>query len=129
MADNRLLEELLTLERAALDCWARGDTAGYAATLAEGATYFDHVTPERLHGRAAVETHVRAFAGQIDVPRHEIVGPAIHHDGDIAVLAFNWDPYDAEDRLIVRWNATSVYGRAGGRWRILHAHWSMVPKG
>jgi ketosteroid isomerase-like protein len=129
MTDDRLKDTLLARERAGLDLWARGDTPGYAARLAEHATYFDHVTRERLQGRAAIASHVRAFEGKIDIPRHDIVNAALHHHGDIAVLGFNWDPYDAEGRMIGRWNATSVYGKVDGEWRVIHTHWSMVPQG
>jgi ketosteroid isomerase-like protein len=127
MTNEGLMDTLLAQERAALDRWARGDTPGYAATLAEQATYFDHVTRERLQGRAAIASHVRAFEGQIDIPRHEIVNPALHHDGALAILAFNWDAYDAGGQLLARWNATSAYRRVDGEWRIIHTHWSMVP--
>jgi hypothetical protein len=128
MRARTLLDELLTLEREGLDLWAGGDTPGYAARLDEGASYFDHATPARLHGRAAIDTHVRAFEGHIDVPRHEIVNPVLHEDGHLAVLAFNWDPYDAQGHLLARWNATSVYRLGEQGWRIVHTHWSMVPK-
>jgi ketosteroid isomerase-like protein len=86
------------------------------------------VTPAGLHGRPAIETHVRAFEGQIDVPRHEFVDPVLHQDGDLGVLAFNWDACDAQGNLLSRWNATSVYRRGEQGWRIVHTHWSMVPK-
>ena len=129
MARDTLLEELLTLERAGLDLWARGDTPGYAARLADHATYFDHVTRARLEGRPSIMEHVTGFQGEIDIPRHAIIDPVLHHDGNLAVLAFNWDPYDTEGDLMVRWNATSVYHRIQGTWTIVHTHWSMVPKG
>ena len=128
MPVERLLNELLAREREALDHWSSGNTPGYAAMMDEGATYFDHVTRSRLTGRSAVDAHVRAFEGQFSIPRYEIVNPVVHHDGDLAVLAFNWDPYGADGRLIVRWNATSVYRRVNGDWRMLHAHWSTAPK-
>lgn len=128
MTDDKLLETLLAAERAALDLWSRGDTPGYAARLRDDATYFDHATTARLQGKAAVEAHVRAFEGRIDIPRHEIVNPALHRDRELAVLAFNWDPYAANGDLMGRWNATSVYRKVDEEWRIVHAHWSTAAK-
>jgi ketosteroid isomerase-like protein len=29
-------------------------------------------------------------------------------------------------RSLARWNATEVYSRIDGRWRIVHSHWSYV---
>lgn len=126
MSADGLLGTLVEQERAALDRWAEGDTRGYAARMADRATYFDHATPARLGGRDAITHHVGAFHGMFRVPRYEIVDPILHHDGDLAVLAFNWDPYDEEGQLIRRWNATSVYRKTEGEWRMIHAHWAMA---
>lgn len=128
MSADSLLETLLALERAALDRWSQGDTLGYTAAMADHATLLDHATRELLQGLAAIREHAGAFQGKINIPRYEIVNPVIHHDGDLAVLAFNWDPYAADGQLIMRWNATSVYGRVNGQWRIIHAHWSVAAK-
>lgn len=129
MDDDALFGLLVAQERAALDCWARGDTLGYAATMADEATYFDHATRGRLQGLGAIKEHVAAFQGKMSIPRHEIVNPAMHRAGDLAVLAFNWDPFDATGRLIMRWNATSVYRNLNGQWRMIHAHWAMAASG
>jgi hypothetical protein len=129
MSDDTLLQMLLALERAALDRWSKGDTVGYTTSMNDAVTYFDHVTPGLLQGTEAVRKHVSAFQGKFTIPRYEIVHPVIHHSGDLAVLAFNWDPYDAEGRLIIRWNATSVYRRVGGAWRMVHAQWAKAATG
>lgn len=123
---NDVLEALLALERAALDRWARGDTLGYAELFADDATYFDHMTRARLHGLETVRKHVLNYQGKINIPRHEIVDPVVHHDGNLGVLVFNWDPYGPDGQRLPRWNATSVYRRVGGSWRIVHAHWAVA---
>ncbi len=129
MSDDKLLETLVALERGALDLWARGDTLGYATHLADDATYFDHATRERLQGIEAIRAHVAAFHGKFSFPRHEIINAAAHRDGNFAVLAFNWEPYGADGQPVMRWNATSVYSRVDGAWRIRHTHWSTTVKG
>src|SRR5262245_8716114 len=125
MEDETLLDRLLALERVALDRWSQGDTLGYASMLADEATYFDHVTRERLHGLPAIREHVSAFQGKINIPRHEIVNPAMHRSADLAVLAFNWDPYGPDGKRLMRWNATSVYRRVRNEWRIVHTQWAI----
>jgi hypothetical protein len=47
---------------------------------------------------------------------------------DIAVLTFNLvnhgARFDGQPVGEVRWNATEVYERVDGQWRIVHSHWS-----
>ena len=50
----------------------------------------------------------------------------MHRSGDLAVLAFNWDPYGPDDKQLMRWNATSVYRRIGNEWRIVHTQWAIA---
>jgi len=126
MTGPQLMETLLARERAALDRWAQGNTLGYAESIADEATYFDHATRQRLHGAAAIRAHVGAFQGTFSVPRYEILDPVMHTSGDLAVLAFNWAPYDGEGRPLPLWNATSVYRRDGDEWAMVHMHWSQV---
>src|SRR5262245_43764913 len=104
-SDDALLQMLLGLERASLDRWSDGDTVGYTNKMSDDATYFDHATSQLLQGVDAVRNHVREFEGTFRIPRYEIMNPALHHAGDLAVLAFNWDPYGPDNRLIMRWNA------------------------
>lgn len=78
MADVTLLETLLTLERATLDRWCRGDMGGYTGALPEQATYFDHVTPQLLRGLPAISRHMAGFEGKISIPRHEADRPRFY---------------------------------------------------
>jgi hypothetical protein len=129
MGHDTLLQTLLALERAALDRWSDGDTVGYTSTMSNDSTYFDHATPELLRGVEAVRNHVRGFQGTFKIPRYEVMNPALHHSGDLAVLAFNWDPYGPDGRLIMRWNATTVYRRVGDQWHMIHAQWARAVTG
>ena len=74
-------EEVIALERAALDRWGRGDPQGYLEIMAPEMTYFD--------------------------PTQDT------------------EP-DGSEQPFLRWNSTEVYSRTGGRWRIVHSHWSYV---
>ena len=54
--------------------------------------------------------------------------PLVQLDGNIAVLTFNLIDHETQvegvDRGSVRWNATEVYRRLDGGWKIIHSHWS-----
>ena len=129
MSDDALLQTLLTLERSALDRWSEGDTVGYTSTMSDDATYFDHATPELLQGIEAIRSHVGGFQGTFRIPRYEITSPVLHRSADLAVLAFNWDPFGPDGRALMRWNATTIYRRVGDRWRLIHAQWAKAATG
>jgi hypothetical protein len=54
-----------------------------------------------------------------------MINPAVHVDGNVAVLTFNLVNYgkpsgSAEEKILARWNATEVYLATDGAWRIIH---------
>jgi hypothetical protein len=53
-----LLEELVALERSALDRWIRLDAQGYLELFASDATYFDPFTERRVSGREVLQARL-----------------------------------------------------------------------
>ena len=132
-AEDALLQELLALERTALDRWVRLDPDGYLKLYAQDVTYFDANTERRAAG---LDTLQKMFApiGEMKAPfsdpRYEFIDPKVQHHGDVAVLTFNLLSYgklaDGVERELARWNTTEVYKRGGTTWNIIHSHWSYV---
>jgi uncharacterized protein (TIGR02246 family) len=131
--EESLLKELVALERAAVDRWITLDPAGYLHLYAPEITYFDPTTEKRVDGREAIEQRLIPLKNvklPFVEPRYEMIDPKVQRHGDAAVLTFNLVNYgklpgQAESALS-RWNATEVYSRIDGRWRIVHSHWSFV---
>ncbi len=119
-------EQIIALERAALDVWVKGDPQGYIQLYAPEVTYFDPSLKVRMDGRAALTKVMAASAGTFTIPRCEMVNPKVQRHGDIAVLTFNLINYGQTGQVLNRWNATEVYGRIGGNWKIIHSHWSFT---
>jgi RNA polymerase sigma factor (sigma-70 family) len=88
-------------------------------------TYFDPTTAARIDGREALVAMITPFTGKIQVSRFDMQQPKVQRRGDTAVLTFNLVSYRG-DSPIARWNATEVYGRIDGAWRITHSHWSYI---
>jgi uncharacterized protein (TIGR02246 family) len=132
VADS-LLKELVALERAALDRWITLDPAGYLDLYVPEITYFDPTTEKRVDGREAIEQRLAPLKNVklpfVD-PRYEMIDPRVQRHGDAALLTFNLINYgklpDRPEAPLSRWNATEVYSRIDGRWRIVHSHWSYV---
>ncbi len=120
---------VISLERAALDRWGKGDPTGFLETYAPEITYFDLATPRRLDGHAAMTEYYRPLAGKIEVARYEMIGPKVQRHGDVAVLTYNLRSEGVRPdgtQVTVRWNSTSVYARIGGAWKMIHSHWSLT---
>ena len=123
-------DQILMLERAALDRWGAGDPDGFLETYAADVTYFDPVTAARIDGREAMGAYYRPWIGKIKVDRYEILNPSAVVTDNIAVLTYNLVNFlreaDGTERLLNRWNSTAVYQRHGTEWKIVHSHWSFT---
>lgn len=122
-------DDVVALERAALDRWGKGDPTGLLEIYAPDVTYFDPGVERRIDGHAAMTEYYRPFTGKIKVPRYEMIDPGVQCHGDVAVLTYNLRS-EAEQpdgkEITVRWNSTSVYAWADGAWKVIHSHWSLT---
>ncbi len=115
-------KEILALEKAAMERWCKGDVEGYLDNSSDEVTYFDPLTAKRLNGLLELSKLYRSFAGQFHFDRFEFEDPKVQLSGDVAVLTYNLVAYvDSKEE---RWNATMVYQKARGRWKIIHTHMS-----
>lgn len=129
-ADTFNPEEIVALERGALDRWGKGDPQGFFDIMAADQTYFDPTTDKRIDGREALKKYIAPFTGKISIERVEMIDPKVQRVGDLAVLTFNLNDYGAQvgggPKTTARWNSTEVYQRIGGSWKIVHSHWSYL---
>jgi ketosteroid isomerase-like protein len=130
---DSLLDELLSLERSALDRWIKLDPDGYFELSAPDITYFDPTTERRINGLEALRLRLAPIKDTklpFANPRYDILDPKVQRYGDIAVLTFHVVNYgqfpDGVQRVLARWNSTQVYARTTGNWKIIHSHWSYL---
>jgi ketosteroid isomerase-like protein len=122
-------DEIIRLERAALDRWGRGDPTGFLDTYAQEVTYFDPGIERRLDGHKELTDYYRPLTGMIKVARYEMLNPKVQQHGNTAVLSYNLrsDAIQPDGKeTTVRWNSTSVYVRVSGEWKTIHSHWSLT---
>lgn len=125
-ADDFKPEGIIALERAALDRWGSGDPQGYLGTYAPDVTYFAPGGERRVDGLGAMKELLIPITGKIKVDHYEMIGPKVQRMGDVAVLSYILVSHAKRPNgaVIVYWNSTAVYGRIGGKWKIIHSHWS-----
>ena len=123
-------EEILLLERAALDRWGKGDPGGFLDLYGADISYFDPLTAARIDGHQAMEAYYRPYAGQIHVSRYEMLDPQVVVDGTMALLTYNLVNYLRDERgtesIGSRWNSTVVLRQRDGVWKTIHSHWSFT---
>ena len=123
-------DQILMLERVALDRWGKGDPGGFLEVYAPDITYFDPVTAARIEGHQAMADYYRPWVGKIQVARYEMLNPQVVVDGNMALLTYNLVNYvqDAQGVESVGscWNSTTVYQHRGGTWQAVHSHWSFT---
>jgi hypothetical protein len=123
-------EQIILLERRALDRWGKGDPGGFLEVYATDITYFDPVTATRIDGHGAMENYYRPWIGKIQIARYEMLNPQVVLDGIMALLTYNLVNYivDANgvESVGSRWNSTTVYQHRGDGWKAIHSHWSFT---
>jgi len=114
---DRLLDELVALERSALDRWIRLDPQGYFDLQAPEVTYFDPFTERRVDGLDAMQLRL--------APMKKMKPPStVRHDrsqGSASWRGSDIQPGQLRKTIPPR----SIVGLAG-MWKIIHSHWSYI---
>ena len=123
-------DEIIALERSALDRWGKGDVEGFLSLYADEITYFDPTQDGRIDGAATMRATYAPFAGKFTVDRYEMLKPKVQRYGDVAVLSYQIQNYarqpDGSERPATRWNVSEVFHRVDGKWRTIHSHFSFT---
>jgi ketosteroid isomerase-like protein len=121
---DKLGSEVLELEKGALDRWSEGDVYGYIEIAADDISYFDPSLESRIDGIAAFKAHIEPNHKKFSIYRYEILNPRFYDHGNVCVLCFNLNNYNEQGDITSQWNSTEVYRKTGGKWKIIHSHWS-----
>lgn len=121
---NQGLEnQIIALEKAALERWIKGDPSGFLNLSDPEVVYFDPFAERRVDGLAALTELYEGLRGQIHMDCFELLNPKVQLAGDAAVLTFNYVSRTGE--TVDRWNCTEVYRlNPDGAWKIIQTHWS-----
>jgi hypothetical protein len=117
-------EEIINLEKAALEKWGKGDPSGFIEISAEDVVYFDPYLEKRIDNKNELISLYETIRGKIFVDSFELLNPKVQVIGDAAVLTFNYQGYVGEQ--IHKWNCTEVYAFRKNEWKIIQTHWSLT---
>jgi hypothetical protein len=119
------VDEIIHLEKQALERWCQGDPSGFLEICAADVVYFDPFLERRLDGLPALTAYYESLRGKVTARRFEILHPLVQLAGGAAVLTFNFVSYGGSEDMH-RWNCTEVYRRDPTGWRIVQTHWSVT---
>ena len=123
--ERRLAEELIALERGALDKWFNGDTSGYAALWSRRSfTYFDGVVAERVENHETIEAFLKMLDGKLFADSYDFRNPRVQAGNDMAVLTYQL--FAKTTLLDMAYNCVEVFQKEDdGVWRVIHSTWSL----
>lgn len=115
-------EEILALERRAMDGWRKGDPEPLLALADPEITYVHTEVGQRIAGLPALKALCDRFRGAPLFESYEIVSPKVHMAGNTAVLTYRLAQHTRAGTAL--WDGTVVYQKKRPGWRIVHSHWS-----
>lgn len=123
-------EDILSLEKGAMERWRNGDPWGFVEITAEDVIYVDPGLTRPIVGLESFSAYMKQVEGKINFQRSEFIDPRVVVVGDAALLSYNFrSSVLTPERTIASqtpWNATEVYFQRGGQWKIVHTHWSFI---
>ncbi len=126
-ADDFKPETIISLERAALDRWAKGDVQGPLEICAPEVTYYDPSLERIIDGKPALAALYAPIAGKFKIDQWDMLDAKVQRHGSVAVLTYRTNTHSrtSEGRVeSTRWNVTEVYALLDGKWKIVHGHFS-----
>jgi len=128
MSDRNAWDEIVALERSALDKWSQSDPSGYIDIGAEDVTWFDFEPGKqlRIDGLEAFRNYLMPLGALVPPHTYEMLNPKVQIYGNVGILTFQWSASTKDGEPLPKWKSTSVYGKEKEKWRMVHAHWSTV---
>lgn len=123
-------EEILALEKSAMERWRQGDPLGWVEISAEDVIYIEQGITKPIVGLEEYESYLKQLEGKVFYQGSEFIDPKVRFVGDVAILSYNYRSsvtLPAKSPLDQKlWNTTEVYFRRDKQWKIVHTHWSFV---
>ena len=123
-------DEILLLEKAAMERWRNGDPMGFVELSADDILYVDPGLPKPIQGLDEYRVYMKQVEGKVHYQRSEFIASRIVSVGDATLLTYNYRSSVLRPEGTVSsqtpWNTTEVYFKREGTWKIVHSHWSFV---
>lgn len=123
---QKIANEIIALEKAALDKYYKGDMSGYLNLWSKkNFTYFDANTVLRIDKYEEVADFLNKYvAGRMYADSYEFVSPRVQIGADMVVLTYQ---LHADTTLIeMHYNVIEVFQKEDGEWKVIHSTWDLI---
>jgi uncharacterized protein (TIGR02246 family) len=128
--ESSMDNEILLLEKSAMESWRSGDPMGFVELSATDILYVDPGLTKPIQGLEEYRSYIKQIEGKVHYQRSEFIGSKIVSVGDAALLTYNYRSSvltpDGTVSSQTPWNTTEVYFKRDGEWKIVNSHWSFV---
>ena len=124
--NNEQTNEIITLEKNALNKWFKGDTSGYLNLWSQkNFTYFDSFMNHRVDTYTEIKKFVLGnVEGKLFADTYDFRDSRVQLNSDTAILTYQ---LFAETSLNdMRYNCIEIYQREGDDWKVVHSTWSII---
>ena len=124
--EKNLADHIISLEKAALEKWFKGDTSGYAELWSKkNFTYFDGVVSKRVDDYQTISDFLKTIEGKLFADKWDFVDPRVQIGKDMAVLTYQL--FSKTSLLDMEYNCIEVFQKEDdGVWRVIHSTWSFI---
>ncbi len=123
---RKLADELIAMEKDALDKYFNGDMSGYLELWSkENFTYFDANCKERADTYEEIEHFLTQVIGKrMHADSYDFHAPRVQFGMDMAVLTYQ---LHADTTLIeMHYNVIEVFQKEAGAWKVIHSTWDLI---
>lgn len=123
---QKIANEIIALEKAALDKYYKGDMSGFLNLWSkDNFTYFDANTVVRIDKYEEVADFLNKYiAGKMKADSYEFVSPRVQFGADMAVLTYQ---LHADTTLIeMHYNVIEIFQKVDGAWKVIHSTWDLI---
>ena len=122
---DKAAEQIVAMERAALDLSDAGDVKGFLDISSPDVVYQDPALTKPIVGLEALTAYYAKFPNNGEPSQGEMKNTQVQVYGDTAILSFHYT-VRRHDTVLREWNCTEVYRKGGDAWRIVNTHWSLT---
>lgn len=123
---RKLADEIIALEKSALDKYFKGDMSGYLELWSkEDFTYFDANRKERADTYEEVADFLtNVIGGRMHADSYDFHAPRVQFGKDMAVLTFQ---LHADTSLIeMHYNVVEIFQKEKDGWHVIHSTWDLI---
>lgn len=123
--ERKLAKNIISMEKAALDKWFKGDTSGYRALWSKrNFTYFDAANSHRVDDHDTICGFLDKVDGKLFADSYDFRCPRVQFGKDMAVLTYQL--YAKTTLIDMQYNCIEIFQKESDDWHVIHSTWSFI---